>query len=529
MFIWIAQSIMMALLSPLFVGVIRKIKAKLQNRNGAGVFQPYRDAWKLFRKDEVISRDASWIFSFSPYILFTTTLVAAGSIPFVSFMPAGHSPAGDFLVVIYLLALGTFFLALAGMDAGSAFGGFGSSREMTVAALAEGGLIASILTLALSAHTTNLFKIAEAVASFPLSAYAPVALAFAGFFIVLLAETGRYPFDNPATHLELTMIHEAMLLEYSGKRLALMEWASANKLLIFLTLGANLFFPWGLSHSWSILSVMQAFVIFTVKILLLCAAIAVIESSTAKIRFFRIPDLLFTSFILSATAIWISSLSKIVPSGAFQFPFFLEIVVFVSIISMHAARKNSSIVFLYVLQSSAITLLLFIPSYKASSTSLMFVTLLTFVVKVVMTSYFFSQLIKSHRLTFSVSTYLSMPVTLIVISLLTVITFSRVFEPLTSLSPESKNTLALSLASIFISLFLIINRKGALSQMIGILSLENGIVCFATFAGLEQTPGLQLGVIFDIFVWVITATVFISMIYRHFGSLDVSAMRTLKE
>lgn len=299
---WVIQLALIPLLSPFFIGVTRKMKAELQNRRGASPFQPYRDLGKLFRKDEVMSRDASWIFGFAPYLLFSLTVLIGGCIPLLS-TAIINTYTGDFLVVIYLLALGTFFLALAGMDTGGAFGGFGSSREMLIAALTEGGLILSLLTLALVSHTTNLFAISRAVAALPFYDLPPVLLAFAGFFIALLAETGRFPFDNPATHLELTMIHEAMILEYSGKRLAIIEWAAANKFLIFISLGANLFFPWGMAGTPAVGAMIGSLALFIGKCLLFCAAIALIESTIAKFRIFRLPDLLFTSFIISIIAI----------------------------------------------------------------------------------------------------------------------------------------------------------------------------------------------------------------------------------
>ncbi|MFA5961092.1 MAG: NADH-quinone oxidoreductase subunit H [Parcubacteria group bacterium] len=296
------QLILVPALSPLFIGVTRKIKARFQNRLGASVFQPYQDLWKLFHKDEIISEDASWIFRFAPYLIFAVTLVVGASIPFFTGLFPGNI-IGDFLTIVYLIALSTFFLALAGMDTGGAFGGFGSSREMTVAALTEGGLIFSLLALALVAHSTNLFSITSAVSQLPLGLFAPVALAFLAYVIAMLAETARFPFDNPSTHLELTMIHEAMILEYSGKRLALIEWAAANKFLIFLSLGANLFFPWGLATSFSGAALFIALMLFLIKTLLLCLFVATLESSIAKFRFFRLPDLLFTSFILGVIAI----------------------------------------------------------------------------------------------------------------------------------------------------------------------------------------------------------------------------------
>lgn len=299
---WILQIMLVPALSPFFIGLTRKMKARMQNRRGAGVLQPYRDLRKLFRKDEVISEDASWLFRAAPYLIFAVTLVIGASIPLVS-TALSNSYTGDFLVVVYLVALGSFFLALAGLDTGGAFGGFGSSREMMVAALTEGGLILSLLVLALVSHTTSLAGIAGNIGGLSFASFTPIILAFISFSIALLAENSRYPFDNPSTHLELTMIHEAMILEYSGKRLALIEWASANKYLIFMALGSNLFFPWGIADSLAFLPILLALTLLVVKITLFCLAIAIIESSVAKLRIFRLPDLLLTSFVISVIAL----------------------------------------------------------------------------------------------------------------------------------------------------------------------------------------------------------------------------------
>lgn len=304
--IWILQLILIPLLSPFFIGLTRKIKAKLQNRQGASPLQPYRDLWKLLHKDEVISSNASWVFRSAPYIIFATTIIIGVSIPLIS-TALLNGFTTDFLVIIYLLALGTFFLALAGMDTGGAFGGFGSSREMLVTALTEGGLLLSLLTLALISKSTNLNVIAQTIALIPIYNFLPILLAFISFAVSLLAETGRYPFDNPATHLELTMIHEAMILEYSGKRLALIEWAAANKYLIFISLGANLFFPWGISSSLELTSLLIALIALMIKVSFFCISIAALESSIAKLRLFKLPNILFTSFVLSIIALGIIS------------------------------------------------------------------------------------------------------------------------------------------------------------------------------------------------------------------------------
>ena len=204
-------------------------------------------------------------------------------------------------------------------------------------------------------------------------------------------------------------------------------------------------------------------------------------------------------------------------------------VLFLSIIFLHLAKKNFVTVIAYGVQSFAITLILFSSFLETKNLWLLFVVLVIFFVKVVLAPIFFVRLIKKHKLTFSVSTYLNMPLTLIVLAVFATLAHSHIFLPLTSIVPAHHALLSLALAAIFISLFLVINRKDALSQAVGILSLENSIVVFAVFAGLEQSPALQLGIIFDIAIWLVISFVFISMIYRHFGSLDTSTMKHLKD
>jgi formate hydrogenlyase subunit 4 len=233
--------------APLLVGVLRTLKARLMGRRGPSPWQPYADIRKLVAKEAVVSTTTSWVFRATPYVLAATLLVAALIVPVATIRPP-LAFAGNIILLVYIFMLGTFFLALAGLDAGSAFGGMGSSREVAVAALAEPTVVIAVFALALRADTIDLGRIVERFAGEPwLAANPGHLLAFAAFFIVMLAETGRLPVDNPATHLELTMIHEAMVLEYSGRYLALVEWASSMKLFVFMTLLANLFVPWGLT------------------------------------------------------------------------------------------------------------------------------------------------------------------------------------------------------------------------------------------------------------------------------------------
>jgi formate hydrogenlyase subunit 4 len=296
------QVLVVAAGAPLLVGVLRTLKARLVGRRGPRVLQPYADLAKLFRKEAVVSTTTSWIFRATPYVLFSTMAVAALIVPLLLARPAlGFA---GLVLLTYLFVLGTFFLALAGLDAGSAFGGMGSSREVAVAALAEPTVMVAILALALRAETTNLGGIVERLARDPLLAANPGhLLAFSALFIVMLAETGRLPVDNPATHLELTMIHEAMVLEYSGHYLALVEWAAAMKLFLFMTLLANLFLPWGMAATAAPLAILVGLLVFAAKLALLTVALALLETSVAKLRLFRVPELLAGSFALALLSV----------------------------------------------------------------------------------------------------------------------------------------------------------------------------------------------------------------------------------
>ncbi|CBE69902.1 MAG: formate hydrogenlyase [Candidatus Methylomirabilis oxygeniifera] len=297
------QLLIVGLGAPLLVGLVRRVKARLQGRRGAGLLQPYADLRKLLAKEAVVSETTSWIFRFTPYLLAATMLLSALLVPLLTTRtPLGF--LGNIIVLMYLFLLGTFFLALAGLDAGSAFGGMGSSREMAVAALAEPTVMIAIFAIALRAGNTGLDEIIRRGAADSLLLLTPGhLLAFMAFFIVAIAETGRLPVDNPATHLELTMIHEAMVLEYSGRHLMLIEWAAGMKLLIFLALLSNLFFPWGVALTVTPPALAVAFVALVAKVSVLAVGIAVLETAVAKLRLFRLPALLSGSFALALLAV----------------------------------------------------------------------------------------------------------------------------------------------------------------------------------------------------------------------------------
>lgn len=297
------QALLLLLLSPLVSGLIRTAKARLQTRRGPSPLQPYRDLWKLLRKGVVVPETASAVFRAAPFVLFSSTLLAALLVPTVA-AAAPLSQFGGVLALVYLLALGRFVLALAALDTGSAFGGMGSSREMTIAALAEPALMLALFTVAISAGSTDPARMAQAAIGQSWRFLAPSQmLAFAALFIVLLAETGRIPVDNPATHLELTMIHEAMILEYSGPWLALIEWSASLKQLLLFTLLANVFFPFTLAAAPGLPALLAGGALYLAKVLMLAAAVVLVETTNAKMRLFRVPELLAVAFVLSALAL----------------------------------------------------------------------------------------------------------------------------------------------------------------------------------------------------------------------------------
>lgn len=294
----IIQTGIMVIGAPLLAGWVKLVKCRLQNRQGPSPWQPYRDLAKLFGKDVVIANSASPIFRTAPYIVFSVTALASSVIPlFIVDLPT--SAIADVIVLVGFFALARFFLALAGMDVGTAFGGMGSSREMTVSSLAEPAMLLAIFTLAMTVESTNLSTVIKNLSAAPFQLHPSFIFAAMAMILVAMAETGRIPVDNPSTHLELTMIHEAMILEYSGRHLALMEWAAMLKLLIYEVLIINLFLPWGVALDFSPRAIVIGFAAVTGKIMALGIMLAVSETVMAKMRLFRVPQFLGLAFILS--------------------------------------------------------------------------------------------------------------------------------------------------------------------------------------------------------------------------------------
>lgn len=297
------QTLLLLALSPLITGVIRTWKARLQNRRGPRPWQPYFDLAKFLRKDMVVSEHASWIFTVAPLVVFITSLLAGLMVPTI-LLPAPLSLFGGALALIGLLALGRFFLALGGLDPASTFGGMGSSREVTLSAIAEPAMMLAIFTVAITAGSTDLSRMALGTQLGVWNLLDPThVMAFAALFIVVLTETGRIPIDNPATHLELTMIHEAMILEYSGRQLAYMEWGASIKQLVLMSLLVNVFFPPGIATDTAPAALAVGLLVYAAKLFAVAAAVVVVETTNAKLRLFRVPDLLSAAFVLATLAL----------------------------------------------------------------------------------------------------------------------------------------------------------------------------------------------------------------------------------
>ena len=299
----IGQLLFVVLIAPLVQGIIKKTKARLQNRLGSDVVQPYRDILKYLRKDAVIAKDASWLTRATPYIALTAASCVALLVPTL-YIKAPLGFTGDIILIVYLFAVMRFFMAIAALDSGSAFGGMGSSREMVMSAICEPALLLAMIAVLLSVGTTNASEVVMVLVQRDWNIFDyGYWLAWLAFLIVLIAETGRIPYDNPDTHLELTMLHEAMLLEYSGRYFGIMQLAVYVKQALLFTIFANLFMPWGISDELTGIAMVLGVAIYLLKIIGIGILLAVIETAYAKIRIFKIPKLLGSSMALSVLAI----------------------------------------------------------------------------------------------------------------------------------------------------------------------------------------------------------------------------------
>jgi formate hydrogenlyase subunit 4 len=297
----LVQGVQMAvvlLTAPLLTGFVRKVRARLMRRRGPSVFQPYRDLHRLLRKEVVLAENASWLFRVAPYLIFAATWVAAALVPTFA-TGLVFSWTADLIAIIALLGSARFFLALAGMDVGTSFGGIGSSREVMIASLAEPAMLLIVFTLALAAGSTQLSTVATYMASPDVGLRVSLGMALIALVIVAIAENARIPVDNPATHLELTMVHEAMILEYSGRHLAMIEFAASLKLLLYVSLIGCIFVPWTLAAADAGAAALGGGVVtWLAKLAAGGFMLALFETAIAKMRVFRVPEFIGAALML---------------------------------------------------------------------------------------------------------------------------------------------------------------------------------------------------------------------------------------
>ncbi|OHC73195.1 MAG: formate hydrogenlyase [Rhodoferax sp. RIFCSPLOWO2_12_FULL_60_11] len=302
------MAIVMALvLAPLLTGWVNQWRARLQNKSAPNLLQPYRVLHKLFNKESVLAEHASPLFRMAPYIVFGCMLLASAIIPTLS-TDLPLSPAADAIALVGLFALARVFMSLAAMDVGTAFGSLGARREMLVGFLAEPALLMVLFCASMISRSTSLTTIVETLAHRELAIYPSLLVAGVAFTMVSLAENARVPVDNPDTHLELTMIHESMILEYSGRHLALLEWAASLKLFAYSCIGLALFFPWGVAEAHAPLALLLALPVLVIKLALGGVLMALIETLSAKMRIFRVPEFLGTAFLLAVIGLLVNIL-----------------------------------------------------------------------------------------------------------------------------------------------------------------------------------------------------------------------------
>ena len=292
------QALLVVAAAPLLLGWVNACRAWLQNKSAPSLLQPYRTLRKLLHKDAVLAENASWVFRFAPYVLFGCMWLAACIVPVLS-TNLPFAQAADVIALVGVFAVARVFISLAAMDVGTAFGTLGARREMFIGAVAEPALLIIFFNLSLISQSTSLNTIIDTLAHQELALYPSLAFAAVAFVMVLLAENARIPVDNPATHLELTMVHEALILEYSARHLALIEWASALKLFVYCAIGVACFVPWGIAASGDWGALPLAVVAMIAKLVVAGAGLAVLETVSAKMRIFRVPEFVATAFLLA--------------------------------------------------------------------------------------------------------------------------------------------------------------------------------------------------------------------------------------
>jgi len=522
------QGIFILAVAPFAMGLVRLCKARLQGRLGASPLLPYYTFATLFKKQMVISNATSWIFRAVPFVVLSTSVILAFVLPLL-FVGGKLASLSDFLFVAGILMIGSIFLVLGGLDTGSAFGGMGSSREMTIAALVEPTIIMVFVAMSFVSGT---FAIDGMIGGQLISSHPYLILSIFAFFLATLAENARYPLDNPATHLELTMVHEAMILEYSGTYLAMLEYASAIKLTIFSILLASFIFPAsvfaaaGLGFS----SMILAFLFGILKVVVMMGLLALLESTIVKMRFYRIQEFMSVAFFTALAGMLVSLFSSSIHMKMEYHTIFGALAVFFVVLLFGRARSFAMVRY-YALSSLSIAGvalgLSFI--YPDEKEHLWIFALVTILIKVILVPYVINYVQKNFKDFIKAPSFLKPTSSyFVIVAILGVTLFVMKHTPIVGIVSFDA-LLYVSIALIGIGLATMIIHRNILSQILGLLIMENGVTVF-TLVTVKSLPLLiELGV----FVIIVASAFILSVLglrIREFhGSSDTEELRSLTE
>ncbi|NTU99230.1 hypothetical protein HGA64_04485 [Candidatus Falkowbacteria bacterium] len=521
------QGITVLALAPFAVGLVRFVKARLQGRRGASPLLPYTTLATLFNKEMVISASTSWVFRAVPFVVFSSSAALAFILP-LAFNGGALSFASDFLVVAGILIVGSAFLVMGGIDSGSAFGGMGSSRELTLAALVEPTVIMIFSALA---FVTGSFQIDGMFNESLVLAHPYLVLLMLAFILVALAENARYPVDNPATHLELTMVHEAMVLEYSGRYLALLEYASAIKLTVFAILLSNFIFPavsavTGFGFVSVVLSIVLAFAKVTVVAILL----AWLESTIVKMRFYRMSEYLSLAFF---TALFGMMVALFVNSAGATFQYYsicAALAVFFVVLLFGRLRLKAILRF-YALSSLSIAGIAISLAYLApdEASHLWFFAIITVAVKSLLVPYVISRSEQRYRQTANLQSFLRPASSYFLAVILLIVAFFLVKNIPIMNMVEWNGLLYASVVLLTIGLAIMIVHRNVFSQVIGLLVVENGIAIF-TLTTVKSLPlSIEIGVFAVTAITALILSILNSRVKEFYNSVDTEELRSLTE
>jgi formate hydrogenlyase subunit 4/hydrogenase-4 membrane subunit HyfE len=519
-----AQMLLVLLLAPLFTGFVRKVKARLLRRQGPPLIQPYLDLVRLSRKDVVLADSASWLFRVIPYLVFAATWVAASLVP--TFRTGLlFSWSADLIALIALLASARFYLALAGLDVGTSFGGIGSSREVMIASLAEPAMIMIVFTLALIAGSTQLSTVAEFMASPEVGVRVSLGLAVVGLVMVAIAENGRVPVDNPATHLELTMVHEAMVLEYSGRHLALIELSASLKLILYVSLLACLFVPWGIAAAGAALPALAVGVAAYIgKLAVGGFLLALFETSIAKMSIprpgvprrgadartagdalaIRVGELLMSRIDFDIAHLLAGLLVLISFLELYQDRLYALLNVFAT----HALVLAASVAWQAFIQDAP-------HLYVTAAIALLFKAIVIPVAlhRIIVRLGIHREIEK----VVGVGPAMLAGMGLVALSMVVMLRVTHAADPL------AREDLAFALSVVLLGLLMMVTRRNAVGQVVGFMSLENGLVLAAT--GAKGMPlVVEISVAFSILIAFIVIGIFLFRIRERFDTVDVQAL-----